>query len=74
MMMPVKLFFDLSLYFFAEPGVLTKPRSQESLSVATEFTKVIFHLEHSTLSLWRYRGLCSSLEREKPLYRKLLYF
>merc|ERR1719412_3556810 len=32
--------FNLVTITSPEPGVLTKPRSQESLSVATEFTKV----------------------------------
>merc|ERR1719295_2096997 len=32
--------FNLVTTTSPEPGVLTKPRSQESLSVATEFTKV----------------------------------
>merc|ERR1719175_384291 len=32
--------FNLVTTTSSEPGVLTKPRSQESLSVATEFTKV----------------------------------
>merc|ERR550517_1325089 len=32
--------FNLVTSASPEPGVLTKPRSQESLSVATEFTKV----------------------------------
>ena len=47
MTMSLKVFATL-MFIVAEPGVLTKPRSQESLSVATEFTKVICRHKHGT--------------------------
>ena len=47
MTMSLKVFATL-MFIVAEPGVLTKPRSQESLSVATEFTKVICRHKHRT--------------------------